>query len=151
MGLERLQSATALTFIERALPTQLVPNRDIGFQLWGDLREGFAQYQLAVMNGVIDGGSADADVNDAFDVFGRVFVHPFQETSLEPLQGLGVGVAASYGRQDGAANTATSTSTPQYRTAGQQIFFSYGIGGRRDRRPRAHRAAGLLVLGPVRR
>ena len=36
-GLERLQSATALTFIERGLPTNLVPNRDLGFQLWGDV------------------------------------------------------------------------------------------------------------------
>ena len=127
-GLERLQSATALTFIERALPTTVAPNRDIGFMLQGDLREGFASYQLAFMNGVIDGGSADADVNDAFDGFARVFVHPFQETSLELLQGLGVGFAGNYGRQDGNPNTATSTSTPQYRTAGQQVFFNYGVG-----------------------
>jgi phosphate-selective porin OprO/OprP len=127
-GLERLQSATALTFIERALPTTLVPNRDVGLMIQGDLREGFAQYQVAFMNGVIDGGSADADVNDAFDVFGRAFVHPFQDTSIELLQGLGVGFAGNFGRQDGTANTATSTSTPQYRTAGQQIFFSYGVG-----------------------
>lgn len=128
MGLERLQSATALGFIERALPTQVVPNRDIGFQLQGDLREGLAQYQLAAMNGVQDGGSGDADVNDAFELFGRVFLQPFQETSLEWLQGLGIGVAASYGRQDGSPNTATTTNTPQYRTAGQQVFFSYGTG-----------------------
>jgi phosphate-selective porin OprO and OprP len=128
IGLERLQSATALTFVERALPTQLAPNRDIGLQLWGDLREGFAQYQLAVMNGVIDGGSADADTNDSFDLLGRFFVHPFQETTLEPLQGFGLGMAVSYGRQDTQSNTATSTPTPQYRTAGQQVFFSYGVG-----------------------
>jgi phosphate-selective porin OprO/OprP len=128
VGLERLQSATALTFIERSLPTALAPNRDVGVQLRGDLREGFAQYQLAVMNGVLDGGSADADVNDGFDFIGRFFVHPFQDTSVELLQGLGVGVAASYGRRDGASNTATSTATSQYRSAGQQSFFSYGVG-----------------------
>lgn len=123
MGLERLQSATALTFIERAFPTQVAPNRDIGLQLQGDLREGFAQYQLAVMNGVLDGGSSDSDSNDAFDVLGRLFVHPFQETAIEPLQGLGVGAAVSYGRQDGA-----NGSTPRYRTAGQQAFFAYAAG-----------------------
>src|SRR5262245_57337190 len=93
-GLERLQSATALTFIERALPTTVAPNRDIGFMLQGDVGEGLATYQLAGMNGVIDGGSADADVNDGYDVFGRVFLQPFQNTSIELLQGLGVGVAA---------------------------------------------------------
>jgi phosphate-selective porin OprO/OprP len=123
MGLERLQSATALTFIERAFPTQIAPNRDIGLQFQGELREGFAQYQFAVMNGVLDGGSSDSDSNDAFDLLGRVFVHPFQETAIEPLQGLGIGAAVSYGRQDGA-----NGSTPQYRTPGQQTFFSYVAG-----------------------
>ena len=37
VGLERLQSATDLVFILRALPTSLVPNRDLGLQLSGDL------------------------------------------------------------------------------------------------------------------
>src|SRR5262245_36400884 len=86
VGLERLQSATAITFIERSLPTALAPNRDVGIQLWGDLREGFATWQFAVMNGVLDGGSADANVNDGVDLVGRVFVHPFQQTSIELLQ-----------------------------------------------------------------
>ena len=36
-GSSALQSATAMTFIERGLPTHLVPNRDLGFQLWGDV------------------------------------------------------------------------------------------------------------------
>jgi phosphate-selective porin OprO/OprP len=128
VGLERLQSATAITFIERSLPTALAPNRDVGVQLWGDLREGFATWQFAVMNGVLDGGSADANVNDGVDLVGRVFLHPFQETSIELLQGLGVGAAFSYGRRDGANNTATSTNTSVYRSAGQQSFFTYGVG-----------------------
>ena len=34
-GIERLQSANALMFIERALPNNLVPNRDLGFMLLG--------------------------------------------------------------------------------------------------------------------
>jgi phosphate-selective porin OprO/OprP len=127
-GLERLQSATAMTFIERSLPTALAPNRDVGLQLWGDLGEGFASYQIAVMNGVLDGGSADANVNDGVDVLGRIFFHPFQDTSIELLQGFGVGVAASYGRRDGSNNSATSTATPVYRSAGQQSFFTYGVG-----------------------
>ena len=128
IGLERLQSATNLVFIERALPTSLVPNRDVGFMLQGDIGEGFAQYQIAAMNGVLDGSSGDTNPNDAFDVMGRVFFQPFQDTQLEFLQGLGVGVAASYGRQNTAANTAATTNTAQYRTVGQQVFFSYGAG-----------------------
>ena len=40
VGLEQLQSDQFTFFNERALPTDLVPNRDIGFQLWGDVGDG---------------------------------------------------------------------------------------------------------------
>lgn len=119
-GLERLQSATALTFVERGLPTNLVPNRDLGFQLWGDLWNGMLTYQVAVMNGVTDGTSATSDNNDAKDILARVFAHPFVDTTIEPLQGLGIGVATSWGRE---------TGTPaSYRTSGQQVFYSWTSG-----------------------
>ena len=119
-GLERLQSATAMSFIERSLPTNLVPNRDIGFQLWGDWNGGFLTYQLAVMNGVTDGSSADNDTNDGKDIVARVFAKPFQDTTIEALQGLGVGMAMSWGHENG---------TPaSYKTAGQQTFFSWNSG-----------------------
>jgi phosphate-selective porin OprO/OprP len=119
-GLERLQSGAALTFIERGLPTNLVPNRDLGVQLWGDWRGGLLTYQAAVMNGVTDGGSTDGDNNDAKEVVGRLFAKPFQETTFEPLQGLGIGAAFSYGREVG---------TPRnYVTAGQQTFYSWASG-----------------------
>src|SRR5213078_5313763 len=36
VGLEQLQSDPVTSFNERSLVTDLVPNRDIGFQLWGD-------------------------------------------------------------------------------------------------------------------
>ena len=36
-GMERLHSASNLAFFERALPTALVPNRDIGVQVLGDI------------------------------------------------------------------------------------------------------------------
>ncbi len=119
-GLERLQSATAITFMERSLPTNLVPNRDIGVQLWGDWNNGLLTYQLAAMNGVTDGSSADTDNNDAKDVVARVFAHPFQETNIEALQGLGLGFALSWGHE---------TGTPaNYKTAGQNTFFAWGSG-----------------------
>ena len=40
VGLERLQSATAIAFVERAFPTALVPNRDVGMQVHGELAGG---------------------------------------------------------------------------------------------------------------
>ncbi len=124
VGLERLQSATALTFIERGLPTSLVPNRDLGVQLWGDIGGGLFSYQVAVMNGVTDGGSGETDNNDGTDFIARIFAHPFVDTTVEPLQGLGLGVAATWGRE---------TGTPaNYRTSGQQNFFTWTNGTQLD-------------------
>jgi phosphate-selective porin OprO/OprP len=117
-GLERLRSGTALTFIERGLPTELAPNRDVGAMLHGELGEGLLAWQVMAGNGVQDAGSADADTNDDKELVLRVFAHPFQETALEPLQGLGIGFAASLGEQEG---------TPaRYRTSGRNTFFRYG-------------------------
>jgi phosphate-selective porin OprO and OprP len=124
-GLERLQSATALTFIERGLPTEVVPNRDVGLMLHGAVREGLFEYQLALMNGVSDGGSGDGDSNDGKDFVARVFAHPFKETTLAPLQGLGLGFALAAGDQDGASGT-------NYRTAGRNSFFRYASGTEED-------------------
>jgi phosphate-selective porin OprO/OprP len=108
-----------LTFVERALPTNLVPNRDLGVMLHGNLGEGLFQYQLALMNGVTDGSSAVVDTGDGKDFVGRIFAHPFQNRSEGWLSGLGVGVSFNIGDQD------TSAPLPVYRTAGQSTFFQY--------------------------
>ncbi len=47
VGLERLQSGSDLRFIERGLPTFLVPNRDIGAQLSGEFGGGKVAYQVS--------------------------------------------------------------------------------------------------------
>ena len=117
-GIERLQSGSSLTFIERGVPNTIVPNRDVGAQLWGTWREGLVTYQLAAFDGTNDGGSTDGDNNDGKDFVGRVFVQPFQETTWTPLAGFGIGLAGSSGEANG---------TPAgYKTVGQQTFFKYG-------------------------
>lgn len=122
VGLERLQSATDTFFVERALPTNLVPNRDLGVQLSGDFNGGVASYAVGVFNGVVDGGNlADADNNDSKDVDGRLFFQPFL-VSGGPLKNLGFGIAGSTGNHEG---TLTATGLPGYRTPAQQTFFSY--------------------------
>ncbi len=121
VGLERLQSGANLLFVERGLPTQLAPNRDVGVQLHGELFDGLLNYAAGVFNGVQDGASGDSDVaDDHKDIAGRLFVHPFRKTSIGPLQGLGFGVGASLGNQAG--------TLPSYKTTGQQTFFSYPTG-----------------------
>ena len=129
-GLERLHSASNLLFFNRALPTSLVPNRDLGIQVLGDVAGGRVSYAAAVMNGVPDGGSADLDTSDSKDLSGRVVVRPFQSATT-PLKGLGVALAGSTGRQSGAV------ALPSLRTASlEQPYFTYSgavADGRRTR------------------
>ena len=123
VGFERLMSATEMPFIERALPTSLVPNRDLGLMLHGDIVGGNLAYAAGVFNGVADGGSADLDIQDGKEVAGRLFAQPFRTRRDSPVQGLGFGVAASYGNHRGAS--AAATGLPAFRTAGQTTFFSF--------------------------
>jgi phosphate-selective porin OprO and OprP len=119
VDLERLQSASDIVFAERALATNLAPNRDVGLQLSGDLDSGLVTWQAGVFNGVPDLGNGDGDVSDAKDFAGRVFVQPFKAGSLK---GLGIGVAGTTGLERG------TTAAPQlasYRTPGQQTWFRY--------------------------
>jgi phosphate-selective porin OprO and OprP len=126
VGLERLQSATDLLFVERGLPTNLVPNRDVGTQVWGDLFDGAASYAVGVFNGVPDLGNGDLDNNDGKDFNGRLFAHPFKNTGFAPLQGLGIGLSGTYGRQTGSVS---SPNLPAYLTQDQLTFFRYRSDG----------------------
>jgi phosphate-selective porin OprO and OprP len=122
VGLERLTSATELAFVERALPTALAPNRDVGVSVLGEVLGDRLSYAAGVFNGVVDGSSADIDDRPGKDFVGRVFTHPFRAAKDSPFKGLGFGIAASLGTQDGGAVT---PNLPQYRTAAQQVFFRY--------------------------
>jgi phosphate-selective porin OprO and OprP len=119
VGLERLQSATDVSFAERGLPTNLVPSRDIGLQLAGDFSEGLLAYQVGVFNGVADLANGGDDLSDAKDFVGRVFVQPFKSGSFRPL---GIGFAASTGLERG---NITTSGLPSYRSSGQQTIFRY--------------------------
>lgn len=121
-GLERLQSASDIVFVERSLPTNLVPNRDVGIMVHGDVLEGVFSYAAGAFNGVVDGGSADADTNDGKEAAARVFFLPFKRASVLSLQNLGIGVAATYGTNRGVP---ASSGLPSYKTPGQQTFFSF--------------------------
>jgi phosphate-selective porin OprO/OprP len=121
LGLERLQSATDLTFVERALPSSLLPNRDVGLQLSGELAGGGLEYALGVFDGAVDGGSADEDTGDAKDLVARLWASPWRGRE-SPLAGLSFGIAGSRGDQRG---TPAAPALGGYRTPGQATFFSY--------------------------
>lgn len=125
LGLERLMSASELLFLERAFPTAVAPNRDIGLMAWGDLAKARVTYQLGAFDGVVDGGSTDVDDRDAKDVVGRLFVHPFRASANDRANGLGFGLAASYGEQKG---TAAAPGLSSYKTTAQTFFRYRGDG-----------------------
>jgi phosphate-selective porin OprO/OprP len=119
VGLERLQAGAALLFVERALPTNLVPNRDVGVQVFGDLWTGVLSYTAGYFDGVVDVGSVDNDpsLNKGKDAAARIFVQPFKASEIESLQGLGFGIAGTYGREKGSTAT---PNLPSYKSAGAQ-------------------------------
>lgn len=126
VGLERLQSGANLLFIERAYPTQLVPNRDVGFQVQGDLAGGRLNYQVGAFNGVANGGSGDADTtDDDKDIAARLFATPFKDSDNDWIRGLGFGVAGTIGDQEG---NATASNLRNAVSPGQQRLFGYRSG-----------------------
>jgi phosphate-selective porin OprO/OprP len=120
VGLERLQSWNNLLFMERGFPTQLVPNRDTGLMLQGELFGSTLNYAVGVFNGTQDGGSSDFDPDSDKDIAGRVFANPFKHSSTAALRGLGLGVGGTYGTHEGTLRG--------YSSQGQQGFFSYRAG-----------------------
>ena len=125
VGLERLQSDDDTNFIERGLPTLLVPSRDIGYQISGDIIARRVNYAVGVFNGVADNSLSDAGTSSHKEYDGRLFLTPFAtggpSESANPLRGLGFGIAATGGPVDGLP-------LPAYKTLGQITFFSFASG-----------------------
>ena len=122
IGLERLQSATDIKFLERGLPTNLVPTRDVGIQLQGSLGRGIAEYQAGIFNGAFDLGNNNADVSDRKELVGRLFLTPFARQGPRAPVDLGIGLAVSTTKEEG---TSAATGLPGYREPGQQVVFRY--------------------------
>jgi phosphate-selective porin OprO and OprP len=144
VGLERLQPDQYNRFMELGLPSDLVPNRDLGVEIGGDILGGTFGYAIGEFNGVTDGNSADANSNpDASsndgkkDTEGRIFTQPFVNSGIYALRGLGFGIAGTYVQTVGSP---TNSLLPSYKTTGQNTFFTYRTGttgtyadGRRER------------------
>ena len=144
VGLERLQPDQYNSFMELGLPSDLVPNRDLGVELGGDILGGTFGYAIGTFDGVTDGASTDANTNpDADsndgkkDTEGRLFTQPFVNSGVYGLRGLGFGVAGTYVQ---AVGNSTNTLLASYKTTGQNTFFTYRTGttgtfadGRRER------------------
>ena len=131
VGLERLQSASDIRFVQRAFPTSLAPNRDIGIMASASIIPDRLDYQVAYLNGSSDGGSSesfatpDTDPNNGKDWALRIFATPFGASETFALRGLGFGIAGTTADQTGDA---TNSLLPSIRTPGQQTMFRYRTG-----------------------
>jgi len=131
VGLEYLQSDSFMFFNERSLATDLIPGRDLGFELHGDIDGGVLSYAVGIFNGVGDGqrNTTSTAFQDNREFDGRLFVQPFKATSITALQNLGIGIGGSWGASSitntlGLPNTTGGTLAGFY-TDGQQQFFAY--------------------------
>jgi len=137
VGLERLQLEQFARFVESALPSDLLPYRDIGVQLVGGIRNGLLSYSAGYFDGTVDGTSTDSNVptpdqdNDGKkDWEARLFSQPFANSDHFALRGFGIGLGGTYVRSNGIATSSptsvtTTTLLPTYKTPGQQQLFSY--------------------------
>ena len=133
VGLERLQSATDILFVERALPTNLVPNRDLGVQLSGDLAARASQLR----GGRLQRRAGRRQRRRRHQRRqGRRGARLLPAVRAPDRTAQATSASASRPATGDQAGTLTAPGLPAFRTPGQQTFFSLPHG--RDRR-RHHR------------
>ncbi len=127
VGLEQLQLDAYTFFDERSFVSQIVPNRDIGVTLWGNLFDSTLTYAVGVYDGVPDGQNngaiagttVNSDADNSKDVAARLFYSPFKNVPDSVLKGLGFGLAGTVGRERPASGLAG------YKSDAAQTIFSY--------------------------
>ena len=136
VGLERLQGGGDIKFVERSYVTNaILPNRDVGVSIYGDVFGEKLNYALGLNNGVVDGSnsSSGTEFESNKEFTARLFANPFKDET-NALSGLGFGVAGTFTNIDGERNLnftdtsaadATRNGLPSYLTNGQQTFFRY--------------------------
>lgn len=149
VGLERLESSNFNKFIELStVSNNILPNRDLGVSLHGDIFDNKLYYAVGVYQGVVDGGDTltSQSYNGNNEYAARIFATPFKGTD-SALAGLGFGIAATHDNGTGSSTGATSTAStgivtnsglPGYKAPGQEsTFFAYNAttsaSGNRDR------------------
>ena len=129
IGLELLQGDAYLFFPERAIASSLVPNRDTGVQVQGDILSNHLFYAAGVFNGIPDGSSSttELDLNSGKDLAGRVVLTPWRTTgtSTSALSGLGFALGGSAGQE-------TGPQLPTFRTSITQVYYAYALNSSAD-------------------
>ena len=118
--LERLRSGANITFIERAYPTILGPNREIGVQFSGDVLDKRLSYAASIGNGVPDNGNSVTNPDEELEYSARLFATPFVNDKDSALAGLGFGIAATYGDKP-----TTAGAPAGYSSNGQRAIYAW--------------------------
>ena len=121
VGLEVLRQDRDLTFIERSMASDLIPNRYIGAQLSGSVLSNSISYEGGYFDGSNDGSNGVfTQWVHSNEAAARVFLHPFAKTNLTVMKDFGIGVAGSAGDQHGTISG--------LKTIGQNTWFKYSSG-----------------------
>lgn len=116
VGLENLRSDSDSVFAERSLASDLVPLRELGVQISGNLLRDRLHYAVGFFNGAGDGSNGSFHWRASNQGVVRVFLQPFAG-GANVLHGLGVGAGGSFAAERGAL--------PAFKTVGQNTFFRY--------------------------
>ncbi len=113
--------------MERSMMDQLCPQRDEGAMIHGErLLCGRFDYAVAVSNG--DPNDSTIDTNNDKDFNARAVLRPFYDPDgCGVLNGFQVGIAGSFGVENDAVST-TSSTPPTITTPATVTWFAYNTG-----------------------
>ena len=133
-GLEMLQAAQNIMFIERGTPQQLQPNRQLGFMPNGLLFDDTLNWAVGVFASAPNNYTQTTDIGNGYGVTARLFARPFVNEADE-LTGLGFGVSGAYSNLDdynSSAGTAISNGLNTYASDPGVVFFSWNSNTQRN-------------------
>jgi len=117
-SLEELTSDLFIDTIERSMVNELVPSRDVGVMLQGQLFNRVVSYAVGVFNGA---GINASDNNNEKDIAGRLVLAPFRNMDSVLLKGLQLGINGTYGDEDNRTSAQGRTTA---RTTNRFRFFA---------------------------
>ncbi|HNX05824.1 MAG TPA: porin, partial [Opitutales bacterium] len=125
-GLENIQSNAKLLFAERGLPSNLVPGREIGLKLTGNLPNKFVNYGLALTDAALDSTSQNTNANLSGDLGGaaNITLTPYAEDKDAFLSGLAVGLSVSASDEKTTIDSTNADRTIKFKSAGRATFIT---------------------------
>ena len=133
-GLEMLQAAQNIMFIERGPLQQLQPNRQLGFMPNGLLFDDTLNYAVGVFASAPNNYSQTTDIGNGYGVVARLFARPFINDADE-LTGLGFGVSGAYSNLDDYQPNNSNGITNGLNTYASDpgvVFFSWNSNAQRN-------------------